>query len=73
LSERARARVRTHVARLPRKQREAVWLRWVEGQAYPVIAAKLGSSEESARANVYQGMKRLRTELFDLWEKEYGP
>ena len=71
LSERARARVREHCAKLPRKQREAVWMRWVEGAEYATIAAKLGSSEESARANVYNGMKRLRKELFDLWKKEY--
>jgi len=71
LDESARRRVREHVARLPRKQREAVWLRWVEGDDYSAIAAKLGCSEASARANVYQGMKRLRKELFDLWKKEY--
>jgi DNA-directed RNA polymerase specialized sigma24 family protein len=64
--------VREHVARLPRKQREAVWLRWVEGDGYAAIAAKLGSSEAAARANVYQGMRRLREELFDLWKEEYG-
>lgn len=72
LNERARARIREHVARLPRKQREAVWLRWVEGDDYPAIAAKLACSQESARANVYHAMKRLRRELFDLWKKEYG-
>lgn len=71
LDESARRRVREHVARLPRKQREAVWLRWVERDDYAVIAEKLGCSEASARANVYQGMKRLRKELFDLWKKEY--
>jgi RNA polymerase sigma-70 factor, ECF subfamily len=72
LDGRSRARIRAHVARLPRKQREAVWLRWVEGHDYATIAAKLGGSEASARANVYQGLKRLRRELFDLWEEEYG-
>lgn len=72
LDARSRARIREHVHRLPRKQRDAVWLRWVEGEDYPVVAAKLGSSEASARANVYQGLKRLRRELFDLWEEEYG-
>lgn len=72
LDERARARVREGCARLPRKQREAVWLRWVEAADYATIARKLGCSEESARANVYHGMKRLRKELFDLWKKEWG-
>jgi DNA-directed RNA polymerase specialized sigma24 family protein len=59
------------VARLPLKQREAVWLRWVTGADYAEIARRLGCSEESARANVYNGMKKLRCELFDLWKKEY--
>ncbi len=72
LSPQARARVREHCARLPRKQREAVWLRWVEGEDYATIARKLSCSEESARANVYNGMKRLRKELFDLWKKEFA-
>ncbi|MBI4512718.1 MAG: RNA polymerase sigma factor [Gemmatimonadetes bacterium] len=72
LSEQARARIRERCARLPRKQREAVWLRWVEGDDYATIAGKLGCSEESARANVYNGMKRLRRELFVVWKEEYG-
>jgi RNA polymerase sigma factor (sigma-70 family) len=72
VSERGRARIREQVARLPRKQREAVWWRWVEGLDYATIAARLACSEESARANVYQGMKRLRRELADLWREELG-
>lgn len=67
MSDEARARVRAHVARLPRKQREAVWLRWGMGVDYREIADRLDCSEESARANVYNGMKRLREELSDLW------
>ncbi len=70
LGEAARARIREHCARLPRKQREAVWFRWVEGEDYETIARRLGSSVESARANVYHGMKRLRRELRDLWREE---
>lgn len=72
LGDSAKTRIRDHVARLPRKQREAVWMRWVDGLDYETIASRLGSSTESARANVYHGMKRLRAELEDLWEKEYG-
>lgn len=68
LDARARSRVRDHVARLPRKQRQAVWLRWAEGLDYDTIAARLGCSTDSARANVYQAMKRLRAELADLRE-----
>lgn len=70
LDEAARACVREHVARLPRKQREAVWLRWIEGAGYGEIARALDCSEESARANVYNGMKRLREELSGLWKKD---
>ncbi len=72
LGEKARRKVRAHCAGLPRKQREAVWMRWVEGMDYASIAERLDSSPDSARANVYQGMKRLRSELEDLWTKEYG-
>lgn len=71
LSESMRASIREHVSRLPNKQREAVWLRWAVGAEYGEIARALNCSEESARANVYNGMKRLRKELFDLWKKEY--
>ena len=72
LGERARRRVREHVAALPPKQRQAVWMRWAEDRSYTDIAARLGCSEESARGNVYQGMKRLRSELFGLWHEEAG-
>lgn len=70
LGARGRARVRRHLAELPPKQRQAVWMRWVEELPYRDIAARLDCSEESARANVYQGLKRLRRELFDLWNEE---
>lgn len=72
LSPAARARVRQKVATLPPKQREAVWLRWVEGRDYGTIAARLDCSQASARANVYNGMKRLRVELLDVWNEENG-
>lgn len=72
LSPAARFRVREKVATLPPKQREAVWLRWVEGRDYEAIAARLDCSKASARANVYNGMKRLRVELLDVWNEENG-
>lgn len=68
-SDALRVRVRGAIARLPRKQREAVWFRWVDGLGYEDVAEKLGCSLESARANVYQGMKRLRRELSELLEE----
>lgn len=69
LDEDVRARVRDLWARLPCKQREAVWRRWVEEEDYGVIARELETSVESARTNVYHGLKRLRSELCDLWEE----
>ncbi len=70
LSEETRVRVRACVAGLPRRQREAVWLRWLEGCDYEMIAARLGGSAETARANVYQGLKRLRCQLCEIWCEE---
>jgi RNA polymerase sigma-70 factor (ECF subfamily) len=70
LDEETRARVREQCAKLPTKQREAVWLRWAEGLDYPTIAQRLDSSTESARANVHHGMKKLRESLLDIWEEE---
>ncbi len=70
VSEPVRLRVRAAVARLPRKQRGAVWLRWVDGLAYDEVAERLACTPDSARANVYQGMKRLRRELSELLSEE---
>jgi RNA polymerase sigma factor (sigma-70 family) len=48
------------VASLPPKQRLAVVHRHVLDRSYADVAEILGTSEEAARANVYQGVKRLR-------------
>jgi RNA polymerase sigma factor (sigma-70 family) len=50
---------------LPPRQRAAVVHRYVLDRAYADVAAAMGSSEETARANVSQGLKRLRKELDD--------
>jgi RNA polymerase sigma factor (sigma-70 family) len=50
------------VGRLPAKQRTAVALRFLTDSAYAEIAAVMGVSEEAARRNVHEGLKRLRTE-----------
>ncbi len=71
-SEALRERVRSRVAALPRKQREAVWLRWIEGRDYGSVAETIESTPAAARANVYQGLKKLRTELSGLWGEEAG-
>jgi RNA polymerase sigma factor (sigma-70 family) len=51
------------VRHLPRKQRVAVVTRVVLDRSYADVAAAMGTSEEAARANVYQGLKKLRTEV----------
>ena len=52
-----------HVRELPPKQRTAVFCRSVLGMSYAELAALLGSSEEAARRNVHEGLKRLKREL----------
>jgi RNA polymerase sigma factor (sigma-70 family) len=48
---------------LPAKQRTAVFCRSVLGMPYDELAVLLESSEEAARRNVHEGLKRLREEL----------
>jgi len=48
------------VRSLPPRQRVAVVHRHVLDRAYEEIAELMGCSEQTARANVYQGTKRLR-------------
>jgi RNA polymerase sigma-70 factor (ECF subfamily) len=57
--------VRQEIAVLPAKQQAAVVMRHVQGLDYATIAGALGCSEDSARANVYQGLRRLRAALDD--------
>ncbi len=51
-----------HVRRLPAKQRTALALRFLADAAYGEISAAMGTSEEAARQNVHEALKRLRTE-----------
>jgi RNA polymerase sigma factor (sigma-70 family) len=53
------------VAQLPDKQRTALALRFVTDARYAEIASVMGTSEQAARRNVHEGLKRLR--------KEYRP
>ncbi|MGB0093214.1 MAG: sigma-70 family RNA polymerase sigma factor [Solirubrobacteraceae bacterium] len=53
------------VGELPRKQRTAIALRFVADAGYAEISDVMGTSEEAARRNVHEGLKRLR--------KEYQP
>jgi RNA polymerase sigma factor (sigma-70 family) len=51
------------VRALPPRQRIAVAHRVVLDRSYPEVADLMGSTEETARANVYQGLKKLREAL----------
>jgi RNA polymerase sigma-70 factor (ECF subfamily) len=55
--------VRQGIAGLPPKQRAAVVLRYGQGLDYASIAQALDCSQDSARANVSQALRRLRREL----------
>jgi RNA polymerase sigma factor (sigma-70 family) len=50
---------------LPAKQRTAVFCRSVLGMPYEELAILLESSEDTARRNVHEGLKRLREDLTD--------
>jgi RNA polymerase sigma-70 factor (ECF subfamily) len=52
--------VRRLIARLPQKQRQALLMRYFAGLDYAEIAAALECSEQSARANVSQAIKKLK-------------
>jgi RNA polymerase sigma-70 factor, ECF subfamily len=56
-------KVRALVERLPAKQRICVTLRYLQDLDYPEIARIAGCSQESARANVSQAIRRLRVIL----------
>jgi RNA polymerase sigma factor (sigma-70 family) len=51
------------VAQLPDKQRTAVTLRFLIDSSYGEIAEVMGTSEQAARRNVHEALKRLRKEL----------
>ena len=51
------------VEKLPHKQQAALLLRNFEGFNYEEIGTALDCSPESARANVYQAVKKLRQQL----------
>jgi len=55
--------IRRAVERLPPRQRAALMLRQFQGLGYAEIAATLGGREQSARANVYQALKKIRASL----------
>ena len=50
------------VRELPSKQRTALALRYVADAPYEEISAVMETTEEAARRNVHEGLKRLRLE-----------
>jgi len=52
--------LRGALEKLPRKQRAALVMRKVAGLDYGEIGAQLGCSQESARANVSQALRKLK-------------
>lgn len=60
------SRVAAAVETLPHKQRAALVLRNYQQLSYDEVAATLGISPESARANVYQALRKLRAELMEI-------
>ena len=59
----ARARVEAVVDQLPLKQRMAFVLRKLHDLDYDAIARSLGCSADSARAHVFQALKKIRQNL----------
>jgi RNA polymerase sigma factor (sigma-70 family) len=51
-----------HVRELPSKQRTALALRYFADSPYAEISTVMGTSEDAARRNVHEGIKRLRLE-----------
>jgi RNA polymerase sigma-70 factor (ECF subfamily) len=58
-----RDRLRREIATLPPKQQASVVMRHLQGLDYSGIALALDCSQDGARANVYQGLRRLRQSL----------
>jgi RNA polymerase sigma-70 factor (ECF subfamily) len=54
------------VRSLPARQRQSLVLRKFQGMDYDEIAAVLGCSAEAARANVYQGLRKVRAHFAEV-------
>ena len=65
LSEIALRAVEIFIAELPPKQRVALVQRKYLEQGYAEIAAALGTSEEAARRNVHEALRKLRAQFGD--------
>lgn len=58
--EEASALVEESLSRVKDEYREAIRLRYLEGQSYATLADSLGVSEDVARARVSRGIRRMR-------------
>ena len=56
----AAVHIRELVSDLPAKQQQALQLRYFAGLEYAAIATAMGCSEETARANASQAMRKLK-------------
>ena len=63
VAEEDSAQLRALLADLPPRQREVVLLRHYQNLSYAEVADVLGIREEAARANHYQGLRKLRQRL----------
>jgi RNA polymerase sigma factor (sigma-70 family) len=61
--ESLRNAIREHFDRLSAEQRDAIRLRVVDEMPYPEVARRLDVSEETARARVSRGLRRLAVSL----------
>jgi RNA polymerase sigma factor (sigma-70 family) len=53
----------SRVHELPRKQRAAVLLRFAGDLSHAEVATAMGTSEEAARRNAFEGLRKLREEM----------
>lgn len=58
-----RSVLRAELRRVPGSQRDALWLRVVEGCSYAEVAKRLEISEQAARARVSRGLRSLAIAL----------
>ena len=53
---------------LPKRQREAIALRYLSGMSDEEVAATLGVESGTVRTHIHRGLSRLRSQIGDRWE-----
>jgi RNA polymerase sigma factor (sigma-70 family) len=66
------ARVRGAVSALPRGQRDAVWLFYLQGLSYSEVAAELGVSVSAVKARLHQARAALAPKLTGTLDTQEG-